>query len=497
MAATLIAFLVYLGIVVVIGAVGAKFYTKTTGDFFLGGRKMNEWVVALSAVVSGRSAWLILGLSGYAYKLGINAVWAAVGYIIVELFLFAFLGKRLRRFTQKKDVITIPGYFEERFGDRRHIICIITSLIVAFFFFVYVSAQLMGGGKTFDASFGTGHLWGVVITASIILAYTALGGFVAVSWTDVLQAFFMILALVILPVVAIVKLGGVNAVFSRLSEVNFEALGGAAGAGLSLSALSIGAVIGFIAIGLGSPGNPHILVRYMSVREPRLLRKCALVGTVWNVVMAWGAVFAGLAARALLPDASQLPLKGASPDYDKSFILLAEHFMHPVLFGFIIAAIFAAIMSTVDSQLLVVSSSVTRDFYRRIFKAKADEKKSVLVGRISVAVILVAAVLLGYFATESVFWLVLFAWAGLGAAIGPAIILSLYWRRMTLTGAVAGVVAGAATAIVWKLTPHLQKNIIKYELLPAFLVSTVVIAVVSLLTKPPADVDEQFKAMKP
>lgn len=498
MGATLAAFVLYLAVILVIGAVAAKYHTGSTDDFFIGGRKMNQWVVAISAVASGRSAWLILGLSGIAYKLGVSACWAVVGYILAELFLFAFLGKRLRRFTQSRDVVTIPGFLEERFDDRRHWVCAAATVIVAFFFFVYIAAQLMGGGKALGETFGMPDIYGVLLTAGIVLLYTALGGFVAVSWTDVVQAGMMILALVVLPIVAFVHLGGPGAVFAQLAASEFGVKG------LDAWALGLGGIVGFIGIGLGSPGNPHILVRYMSVSDPRRLRKAALVGTVWNVVMAWGAVFAGLAARAIIesrPDLS-LPLKAGAPDFEKGFVILAGEIMHPVLFGFVTAAIFAAIMSTIDSQLLVISSSISRDFYKRIFSGTASEKTLLLVSRASVACVLIAAILLGSAAKETVFWLVLFAWAGLGAAIGPVMLLSIYWRRMTLPGALAGIATGTAATIGWKLAwqkcawfkAHM---LIKYELVPGFLLALLAIVLVSLLTRPPEDVAGKFAAMRP
>lgn len=499
MIVTLGSFLVYLAVLVAIGVVAAKRHTGSTDEFFLGGRRMDPWVVALSAVVSGRSAWLVLGLTGYAYKFGIGAVWAVVGYILVELFMFAFVGKRLRRFTARRDVVTIPGYFEERFDDRRHVVCVVTTLIVAFFFLIYISAQLMGGGKALGGTFHMPDHWGVLITAAIVLLYTALGGFVAVSWTDVFQAFMMILALLILPAAAVVQLGGPAAMFESLAALPYEAFGGAAGAGVDAWALGAGAIAGLIGIGLGSPGNPHILVRYMSVDDPRHLRRCALVGTVWNVLMAWGAIFAGLAARVLIhaDKALSLPLKaGGAPDYDKAFMILAGDVLHPALLGFVVAAVFSAIMSTVDSQLLVISSSVTRDLYKRIFAGRASDRRLVLVSRLSVAVVLAGAVALGAFAKDTVFWLVLFAWAGLGASIGPALILSLYWRRMTLAGALAGIVTGAAVTVVWKQTAWLKAHIIKYELVPGFLLAALAVVLVSLVTRPPPDVDRRFTEME-
>ena len=457
--------------------------SETTEDFFLGGRKMNEWVVALSAVASGRSAWLLLGLTGIAYKIGVSAVWAVVGYIWVEMCMFSYLGKRLRKFTSQRRIITIPEFFAERFGDRRHILRLLSTFIIILFFFVYISAQLIAGGKTFSGSFGVSLEVGIGITALIVLLYTTVGGFAAVAWTDVLQACMMLVALLVLPIIAVASQGGLGQIFASLKDAPMEVFK-SAGSAVDFWALGAGGVIGLIAIGLGSPGNPHILVRYMSIDEPKALRKAAIIGTIWNILTACGAILVGLAARTLIPY-PDIPLKASgAADYDKVFLLMANVYLPSVLQGLVLAAIFAAIMSTIDSQLLVVSSSVTRDLYQKLFSKDASEKTMLVLGRVSVVLIVILAVLAGLYINESIFWLVLLAWGGLGSALGPVVILSLYWRGMTWAGAVAGILVGTVTVWIWKYTPWLHKAFIKYELVPGFLFATFAIVVVSLLTRP-------------
>lgn len=480
-----VSFIFYLIILVVIGVVSARFFTKSLGEFFLGGRKMKDWVVALSAVVSGRSAWLILGMSGMAYTLGVSAIWAVVGYIIVELFLFLFVGKRLRRYTQAADSITLPDFLEARFKDNLHILRITSVAIIVIFMLSYVSAQFNAGGKAFAASFGLSTTQGLWLTAIIVLAYTMLGGFFAVSLTDVVQALFMILGLVILPMIAVLNFGGLAKVIEAVSlqEQNL----------VNPWALGLVGSIGFLGIGLGSPGNPHILVRYMSAERPEGLRRAALLGTVWNVLMAWGAVFVGLVGRAYFPFKSQLP----SGDPESLFPHLASQHLHPILFGLTIAAVFAAIMSTADSQLLVAASGITRDIYQKLFRrgSTVSERRMVFLSRIAVLLLVLGAIGLGAAARELVFWLVLFAWGGLGASFGPAVILSLFWKRTTKWGIFAGLISGTLVTIVWKTIPSLKALV--YELIPAFLVSSLLVVLVSLFTKPPSEAQRELAEIAP
>ena len=481
----LIAFVGYLVFMVLIGVLTAKFASGSLGDFFLGGRRMKDYVVALSAVVSGRSAWLVLGLSGMAYARGASAVWAAVGYIVVELFLFLFVGKRLRRYTAKAGDITLPDYFESRFKDTQHVLRVVSVSIIVIFMVAYVSAQLTAGGKAFSSSFRLSHLEGLLLTAGIVLIYTMLGGFLAVSLTDVLQAVFMLIGLVGLPLVALIRYGGIDRVVSQLTSIDSLML--------DPWAIGFGGVIGFLGIGLGSPGNPHILVRYMSVENPTQLRRSALLGTVWNVLMAWGAVFVGLIGRALYPSQEILP----AGDTENLYTFLAAGHFPPLLFGLTVAAIFAAIMSTADSQLLVASSGVVRDIYQKIVRSgkNLSERRMVAISRGMVFVLILLAIGLGLIAKGLIFWLVLFAWAGLGASFGPTVVLSLFWPRITKWGVLAGFLSGTAVTIVWRLIPTLRDII--YELVPGFIVSTVLVIVVSLLTTPPPEAHEEIQSISP
>jgi len=477
------AFLGYLAVVVAIGLFSRKFSSAGVSEFFVGGRRMNRIVVALSAVVSGRSAWLLLGVTGMAYSMGATAVWAVAGVALAEAIQFIFYAQRLRRFSEKYNCITLPDFFAARFDDRNGMLRTVLVTVILIFMVGYVSAQLVGGGKAFAASFGLAPTAGIFLTAFIVLAYTSVGGFLAVSLTDTVQGFIMIGALVVVPAIAVVELGGLAPMVAELRMLDPTLI--------DPVALSAGVMIGFMGIGLGSPGNPHIIVRYMSIADPAQLRVSAVVGTIWNVVMAWGAVFIGLAGRVYFPDVSMLP--GA--DTEQLYPVLAAQHLHPVFFGLVVASIFAAIMSTADSQLLVAASSVVRDLYEKILHRgeTIPQKRLVLYSRLIIVILVAIALVFGMLAEDLVFWLVLFAWAGLGAAIGPTSILALFWRRTTRAGVIAGLLTGTAVTIIWKTNPYLSSLI--YELIPAFGAALLATVIGSYLTQPPQDVDRMFDAM--
>ncbi len=468
---TLISFIGYLLLITFIGIYAARFSSKGIAHFFIGGRRMGMLVVALSSVVSGRSAWLLLGVTGMAYTMGFSAMWSVLGYTLVELFLFLSYAPRLRRFSETHDCITLPDFFASRFGDRDGRLRLVVVLIIVVFMIAYVSAQFVAGGKAFHASFDLTETQGLWLTAVIILFYTMVGGFLAVSLTDTLQGLFMVFALLVLPGIAIIHLGGVGA-FIEAAYVLEE------GRFLNPFAIGLGALIGFLGIGLGSPGNPHIIARYMSIKDPAKLKRVALVGTLANFLMALGALLTGMAGRIYFPDLSMLP----AGDTESIYPLMAAEHLHPILFGVVIASIFAAIMSTADSQLLVAASALVRDVYEKTwFRGQTiSQRRLVLLSRLVVIVLVALSLSLAFMATELVFWLVLFAWAGLGAAFGPTSILALYWRKTSRAGVISGMLAGAATAIIWNRVPFLADGL--YELVPAFLTGLLVCAVVSLYT---------------
>jgi sodium/proline symporter len=451
--------------------------TKNQSDFFVGGRAMDKFVVALSAVSSGRSGWLVLGVSGTAYLMGTSAVWAVVGYITVEMFQFIYIGRKLRTQTGAFDNITLLDYFESRFNDK-YLLRITGAVIIAIFITAYVAAQFNAGAKSLSTALDIPILTSLIISGLLIMVYMVMGGYVAVAYNDVVRAVIMLIGLVVLPIVGLIKIGGFNVLLDTLSQLNPTLI--------DPFSLSIGAFFGFVGIGLGSPGQPHIVVRYMSIDDPDKLKYSTVIGTTWNVIMAWGAVFIGLLARILAPEVKDLP----NADKEMVYLVLSSQYFGPVFYGLLVGGVFAAILSTADSQLLVVASTFVRDIYEKIIyertrKRKAmpqlSESRKLMLSRLVVFISGIMAIILAYLAQETIFWLVLFAWGGLGASFGTSLIFSLYWKRTGKYGIFAGMIVGTVLTITWKL--YLKETTGIYELIPAFVGSALAIFIVSLLTR--------------
>ncbi len=432
---------------------------------------MNKFVVALSAVSSGRSSWLVLAVSGMAYTLGTGAVWAVVGAAVAEMFQFVYIGRKLRIQTEKYQSITLLDFFESKYKDTKHLIRITGAVIIVIFITAYLSAQLNAGAKALSTALNFSFLLSLIISALLILVYMVLGGYIAVAYNDVVRGIILLVGLVIFPVYGIIKLGGLQMVLATLGQLN--------PAYLDPFSLGIGVIVGFIGIGLGSPGQPHIIVRYMSIDDPEKLRSSMVIGTFWNVVLGWGAVFIGLLGRAVVPLTKSLPSK----DPEMIYLVLSSEFFGPAMYGLLVGGIFAAILSTADSQLLVVASTIVRDIYEKIIRknTQIEEKVKLKLSRIVVVMTGIFALLLAYAADDLIFWLVLFAWGGLGAAFGNAVIFSLYWKKTTKMGIFSGMITGTLVTIIWKL--FLKKPTGIYELIPAFFCSAVAIIITSLLTK--------------
>ncbi len=475
----LIIFLLTLSLPVLIGFFTLK-KTKNQSDFFIGGRAMNKFIVALSAVSSGRSSWLVLGVSGMAYTMGTGAIWAVVGVATVEMFQFIYIGHKLRAQTERHGSLTILDFFESRFQDTKHLIRITGALIIIIFMTAYLAAQFNAGAKSLSTALGLPLIVALLFSGLLIMIYMVLGGYIAVAYNDAIRSMIMIFGLVVFPIYGLVKIGGYNVLLETLYRLN--------PAHIDPFSLGAGVIIGFIGIGLGSPGQPHIVVRYMSIDDPEKLRVSTVVGTFWNVVMGWGAVFIGLLGRAVIPLASDLPDKNPEMIY----LVLSGKYFGPVIYGLLIGGIFAAILSTADSQLLVVASTIVRDFYEKIFRKgkDIDESRKLWLSRAVVVLTGVVAMGLAYIAKDLIFWLVLFAWGGLGASFGSAIIFSLYWQRTTKYGVVAGMVSGTLVTIFWKL--FLKEPTGIYELIPAFLCSALMVAGVSLITQKRALFDKHI-----
>jgi len=480
-----IIFALYLGVMVFIGI---KYYSKTANmsDYILGGRKLNSWVAAMSAQASDMSGWLLLGLPGTAYVLYAGtseAIWTAIGLWIGTYLNWLFVAKRLRSYTQvASDALTLPDFFEKRFMDEKHILRSISAIFIVIFFLVYTSAQFAAGGKLFATIFGIPYVGGMAIGAIIILAYTALGGFTAVCWTDTIQGTIMFFALIIVPVVAIWNMGGIDALQLRLTELTPETLGFFPEVDGKINTLLLASCLGW---GLGYFGQPHILARFMGIESPDSVRKSRVIAMVWVTATLSCAILIGIIGKAMMPDLA---------DPETVFMNILTGMFHPVIAGLLMTAILAAIMSTASSQLLVSASSVSKDLFATILKVDDNNPMLVWASRLTVAMIAVIAMIIAINPASSVFGLVSMAWGGFGAAFGPIILFSLFWRRMTRHGAIAGMVVGGLTDIFWFYSTGGIFDI--YEIIPGFFMGCLVIVVVSLMGKPHEDMLKDFDKVK-
>lgn len=465
-------FIVYLAGMLAIGIFAYR-RTCNISDYLLGGRTLSSFTAALSAGASDMSGWLLLGLPGYAYAKGYEAGWIALGLFIGTYANWKFIASRLRTYTAALgDSITLSEYFENRFEDRSRLLRIVTAFFILAFFLFYTSSGLVAGGKLFESVFGLPYLWAVLAGALAIIIYTFLGGFMAVCWTDCVQGLLMSLALVLVPVIAIRSEGGWSHTVKAMRAVNPAMLSPFKASGGVLSIVSL------MAWGLGYFGQPHILARFMAIRSAGAIPRARKIALWWVFFGMTGALLVGFAG------VGSLGTRLTGPDTEKVFILLVQSLLHPVPAGICLAAILAAIMSTADSQLLVSSSALTEDFYKPFIRKRASQKELVWVGRLTVVLIAIIAFALAMNPDNKVLDLVAFAWGGFGAAFGPTIIMSLFWKRMTKGGAFAGILTGGVTVFVWgKL---LRGGVFDlYEIVPGFILSLAAIVAVSLLGKPP------------
>jgi sodium/proline symporter len=452
-------------------AIGAYFYFKTNdlNDYVLGGRGLGPGVTALSAGASDMSGWLLLGLPGMIYSTGLSGVWIALGLIIGAFLNWHYVAQPLRVSTQQLDnAITIPDYLANRFHDKSSLLRVITAVVILIFYTLYTSSGLVGGAKLFEATFNLAYQDALFVGSIIIISYTFLGGYNAVSWTDFIQGILMLLALLVTPLVVISELGGLTQGIELIQLNSPEHLN-------VLSGVSILSIVSLMAWGLGYFGQPHILVRFMSIKDSNDIPLAKKIGMGWMILSVVGSLSVGFFGYAYVL-ASGIEIS----DSEKIFITLTQLLFNPWIAGFLLAAILAAIMSTIDSQLLVSSSVLTRDIYQALLRKNASDKELVWVGRGTVILIAAIALLLSLDQDASVLSLVSYAWAGFGAAFGPLIILSLYSKTITKTGALAGILTGSVSVIVWKSFTGGLFDV--YELLPSFIFAWLAIVIVSKFT---------------
>lgn len=464
-------------------AIGVIFYrlTKNLSDYILGGRRLGGGVAALSAGASDMSGWLLLGLPGALYASGMKNAWIAIGLTIGAYLNWQFVARRLRRYTEvANDSITLPDYLENRFEDRSRLLRVISAVVILVFFTIYTSSGLVAGATLFESSFDLSYNTALIIGVLVIMSYTFLGGFMAVSWTDFFQGLLMMLALIVVPIMVINHMGGWDEVVLLAAKTEGTSID-------IFSGMTFMGIASLMAWGLGYFGQPHILARFMAVKSADEVPKARLVGMSWMVIALYGAIFTGFAGIGYFADA---PLENS----ETVFIELTQALFNPWVSGILLAAILSAVMSTVDSQLLVCSSALTEDFYKSLFRREASQSELVWIGRGSVIGVALIAFFLALNPESKVLDLVAYAWAGFGAAFGPIIILSLFWRRMTRNGALAGIVVGAMTVIVWKNLSGGWFDV--YEILPGFVFCALAAIIVSLLGQKPAPtIEEVFDSL--
>ena len=474
-------FVVYLVLMLGIGIVAYR-RTVNLSDYILGGRSIGPTTAALSAGASDMSGWLLLGLPGYALVAGFEASWIAIGLLAGTWLNWLFVARRLRVYSHAaNDSVTMPAYFENRFNDKSHALRVVSAIFILLFFLFYASSGLVAAGKLFESVFALDYKIAVVVGTIAVVSYTLFGGFLAVAWTDVVQGLLMALALVLVPVFALNAVGSVDAAHAAMQAKNPELL--------TFFTDVKGEPLGWIAIlsllgwGLGYFGQPHILARFKAIANDKDMPTARRIAVSWTALTLFAALAIGWVAIAYLPT----DLK----DAETVFMVLVNSLFHPVVAGILMAAVLAAIMSTADSQLLVSSSALAEDFYKAILKKNADGNELIWIGRAAVVVIALLALYFALNPESTVLGLVSYAWAGFGAAFGPAILLSLFWKRMNRHGALAGILLGGITVVVWK---QLSGGLFDlYEIIPGFLLATLAIIVVSLLTaEPDAELQATF-----
>ncbi|GHA95820.1 sodium/proline symporter PutP [Modicisalibacter luteus] len=481
-----ITFALYLGLMLYIGVLAWK-RTSDLSDYILGGRSLGPWTSAISAGASDMSGWLLLGLPGAAYISGLSASWIAIGLLAGTWLNWLIVARRLRVYSfRASDSLTLPDFFAKRFRDRTHLLRVVSAIFILLFFLFYTSSGLVAGGKLFETVFGFDYRIAMTVGTLAIISYTFFGGFLAVSWTDLIQGLMMAVALLIVPVIALTELGGFASSGSQILAENPDMLKWFTDASTGEALTAVG-IISSLAWGLGYFGQPHILARFAAIRSEKDIPTARRIAVTWSGLTLICAVAVGL-----------LGLVYVSRDLgdgETIFMVMVNAIFHPVIAGVLLAAILAAVMSTADSQLLVSSSALTDDFYKALFRKNATENELVWVGRFSVVGIALVAYLLALNPDSTVLSLVSYAWAGFGAAFGPALIMALFWRRMNQWGALAGILVGGITVVVWSKVSGGIFDL--YEIVPGVIFAYIAIVVVSLVTgEPSREIIEEFDSLK-
>lgn len=502
----------YMALVVCIGIYFSKRANESTENYFLGGRSLGPWIAAMSAEASDMSGWLLMGLPGVAYWCGLSdAMWTAIGLALGTYINWLVVAKRLRQYSHiAGDSITIPDFFSNRFKEENKVIMTIAALFILIFFTVYASSCFVTCGKLFSTLFGFKYQTMMIAGAIFVIIYTFLGGFLAESASDFMQSIVMIVALCAVVIGGVIAAGGVGAVLENIKAIPgfFDFFGiavpamadgaqqlGAAGEPLFGDAGKYGllTIISTMSWGLGYFGMPQVLLRFMAIRKSAELKKSRRIATTWCVISLLAAVAIGLVGRVLFP-ASLL----TAGDAERIFIVLSQHLFPPIFAGLIMAGILAATISSSDSYLLIAASAFAKNIYQGLIRKDATDRHVMMVSRIILLTIACIGMLIALDENSIIFTVVAFAWAGFGATFGPIMLFSLFWKRTTRTGAIAGMVTGGGMVFIWKLLIKPMGGVFGiYELMPAFLFSCAAIVLVSLLSNPPSkEIQDEFEEAK-
>lgn len=493
------AFLLYLCFMLGTGIYFSK-RSSNISDYFLGGRKMGSWLTALSAQASDMSSWLLMGLPGAVYLSGLGEAWIAVGLGVGTYLNWLLVAKRLRKYSMVAgDSITIPQYLQNRFDKDSKVLRVVCAVIIFIFFLIYTASSFNAAAKLLNNVFGVDYTIGLIIGVAIIVIYTFLGGYFAVVWTDFFQGMLMFFALMAVPIIIYALMG--DSIGNIVSNVPDNAYYMSMIKGKDGSIYSWQYIVSNLGWGLGYFGMPHILTRFMSIKSSDMIQKSRIIATIWVAVSLTASVCVGFMGYAYMSHTG-MELFTSAAGSETIFMVLVQKLVFGFLAGILLCAIIAAIMSTSDSQMLVTASAVSNDIYKTLFKKNASEKELLILSKVAVLVVAAIAFVLAMNPENSVMGLVSYAWAGLGAAFGPTMLMSLFWKRMTMSGALAGMLSGGITVVVWK--NFLADKLLMaadgyqlYELIPAFVISLILIVVVSLLSKAPSQkIVDDFEKVK-
>ncbi|MEX2273694.1 MAG: sodium/proline symporter [Vicinamibacterales bacterium] len=477
--ATIIAILAaYLGVLLAIGIWGSRGSGDVKG-YYVAGKALPSWVIAFSSNSTGESAWLLLGLTGMGYMVGIHAFWIVLGEVLGVTLAWVFVARPFKAYTDRYDSVTVPDFLADRFRDRAHVLRLTSAIIILSMTAAYTAAQLTASGKAFNAFLGTDYTTGVLIGAAIVLFYTTVGGFKAVAYSDLLQGLLMFLCLLILPIVGIVAAGGWVAMLDTVRTQDPALLEPLGSPGFSPAGFA--SVAGFIAIGIAFLGSPQLLTRFMAARDTREITRGSLIAVICIIVFDIGAVLTGISGRALFPGLA---------DAETIYPVMGSGLFPAAFAGIFLVVVLAAMMSTTDSLLILASSAVVRDVVQKIIRPDLSERTLARFGKVTTVVIGAAALVMALREVRLIFWFVLFAWSGLACAFTPVVLCGLFWKRTTRAGAIAGMVAGFVTTVLWVV--FFKTGFYElYEMIPGFIAGLACTVGVSLVTDPPAGAAEE------